>query len=212
MRILLTTSIIGAIVSGVPASSQAALNAYLKLTGQRQGLIKGDVTQKGREGLISGFEFKHEIISPRDAASGLPTGKRQHKPFIFVAEVGQAYPALLTALSTNETLQAEFLFFRPSLTATTTLGSEVQFMSIKLTNATLSSVSLRSANNKDPNLARLPEMVEIGFTYQRIDVQNLTTGKSYTDTWSAPVASVPEAAREARLARWRERPRRAARK
>ena len=25
--------------------------------------------------------FSHEIISPRDPASGLPTGKRQHKPF-----------------------------------------------------------------------------------------------------------------------------------
>jgi hypothetical protein len=24
----------------------------------------------------------HEIVSPRDAASGLPTGKRQHKPFV----------------------------------------------------------------------------------------------------------------------------------
>jgi hypothetical protein len=24
----------------------------------------------------------HEIVSPRDSASGLPTGKRQHKPFV----------------------------------------------------------------------------------------------------------------------------------
>jgi len=25
----------------------------------------------------------HEIVSPRDPASGLPTGKRMHKPFTF---------------------------------------------------------------------------------------------------------------------------------
>jgi type VI secretion system secreted protein Hcp len=29
-----------------------ALNAYLKLRGQKQGEIKGSVTQKGREGKI----------------------------------------------------------------------------------------------------------------------------------------------------------------
>ncbi|MEO6705881.1 MAG: hypothetical protein ABIN04_08550 [Ginsengibacter sp.] len=30
----------------------------------------------------------HEIVSPRDAASGLPTGKRMHKPFIITKELG----------------------------------------------------------------------------------------------------------------------------
>ena len=27
-----------------------------------------------------------EIVSPRDPASGLPTGKRQHKPFGYIGE------------------------------------------------------------------------------------------------------------------------------
>jgi hypothetical protein len=30
--------------------------------------------------LVSGGA--HAIVSPRDAASGLPTGKRMHKPFV----------------------------------------------------------------------------------------------------------------------------------
>jgi hypothetical protein len=29
-----------------------------------------------------------EIVSSRDPASGLPTGKRMHKPFTITAEVG----------------------------------------------------------------------------------------------------------------------------
>ncbi|HZF48038.1 MAG TPA: type VI secretion system tube protein Hcp, partial [Polyangiaceae bacterium] len=57
-----------------------ALNAYLKLKGQTQGEIKGSVTQKGREGKIMVIAVSHEIMSPRDPASGLPTGKRMHKP------------------------------------------------------------------------------------------------------------------------------------
>ena len=30
----------------------------------------------------------NEIVSPRDAASGLPTGKRMHKPFVITMELG----------------------------------------------------------------------------------------------------------------------------
>ena len=34
--------------------------------------------------------FEQEILSPRDAASGLPTGKRQHKPFTIITELDQS--------------------------------------------------------------------------------------------------------------------------
>ena len=32
------------------------------------------------------YGWSHEVKSPRDAASGLPTGKRQHKPVNLVKE------------------------------------------------------------------------------------------------------------------------------
>jgi hypothetical protein len=31
-------------------------------------------------------------ISPRDSASGLPTGKRQHKPFVFTKVIDKSTP------------------------------------------------------------------------------------------------------------------------
>ena len=40
-------------VSVIGLHADAALNAYLKLKGQKQGEIKGSVTQKGREGAIA---------------------------------------------------------------------------------------------------------------------------------------------------------------
>ena len=49
-----------------------ALQAYLNLKGQRQGEIKGSVTQKGREGKIAVIAVSHEIISPRDPAAACP--------------------------------------------------------------------------------------------------------------------------------------------
>jgi len=38
--------------------------------------------------------FEQEIVSPRDAASGLPTGKRQHKPFVITKELDKSSPVL----------------------------------------------------------------------------------------------------------------------
>lgn len=35
----------------------------------------------GREDSIMVIGMSHSVVAPRDAATGLPTGKRQHKPF-----------------------------------------------------------------------------------------------------------------------------------
>ena len=59
-----------------------ALNAFLKLKGEKQGEIKGSVTQKGREGKIMVTAASHEVIIPRDIVSGLPVGRHTHKPFV----------------------------------------------------------------------------------------------------------------------------------
>jgi len=38
--------------------------------------------------------FEQEIVSQRDAASGLPTGRRMHKPFIITKELDKSSPVL----------------------------------------------------------------------------------------------------------------------
>lgn len=38
------------------------------------------------------INFDQEIISPRDPASGLPTGKRMHKPFVIRKELDKSSP------------------------------------------------------------------------------------------------------------------------
>ncbi|AKC87441.1 hypothetical protein WQ53_12440 [Pseudoxanthomonas suwonensis] len=92
--------IAGLVAFALPVAAQAA--AYLKL-----GDIKGEAVQGSRAAAAPGRahqDHKGEIEihsfswgasnpsassgarapAPRDAASGLPTGKRQHKPMIFV--------------------------------------------------------------------------------------------------------------------------------
>jgi hypothetical protein len=41
------------------------------------------------------INFEQDIVSPRDAASGLPTGKRMHKPFVITKELDKSSPLLV---------------------------------------------------------------------------------------------------------------------
>jgi hypothetical protein len=60
------------------------------------------------------INFYHEVVSPRDAASGLPTGKRQHKPFVITKELDKSSPMLArespTKQSTGKVSMVDFHF------------------------------------------------------------------------------------------------------
>src|SRR3954470_1995728 len=104
-----------------------ALNAYLKLKGAKQGAIDGSVTQKGREGKIMIIAVQHEIVSPRDPASGLPTGKRMHKPFVVTKELDKSSPLLYNVLVNNENIPTWKLeHWTPQIKAAQGTGAEVQ--------------------------------------------------------------------------------------
>ncbi|MEP7126014.1 MAG: type VI secretion system tube protein TssD [Byssovorax sp.] len=166
-----------------------ALNAYLKLKGQRSGEIKGSVTQKGRENKIMVIAVSHEIISPRDAASGLPTGKRMHKPFVITKELDKSSPLLYSALTMNENISEwELQFWTPQLRATGGVGTEVQHFTVKLTNANIASIAFRMANNKHPDLMKFAEYEEVAFTYQKIEWTWNDGGITAGDDWETPAA------------------------
>lgn len=159
-----------------------ALNAYLKLRGQKQGEIKGSVTQKGREGKIMVIAVTHEIVCPRDVASGLPTGKRMHKPFYLTKELDKSTPLLYSVLVNNESLpEWELQFWQPSPT-----GQERQHYTVRLTNANIASIHFKMANVKHPALTRYAEYEEIGFTYQKIEWTWSDGGLSAEDDWETP--------------------------
>jgi type VI secretion system secreted protein Hcp len=160
-----------------------ALNAYLKLKGQKQGEIKGAVTQKGREGKIMVIAAHHEIVSPRDTASGQATGKRMHHPFVITKEVDKSSPLLHTAMMGNENLtEWELQFWRPAPT-----GVEKQHYTVKLTNARIASIAFTMPNNKNPDFAKLVEYEEIEFVYQKIQWIWVDGGLTATEDWMVPV-------------------------
>lgn len=166
-----------------------ALMAYLKLTGQKTGAVKGSITQKGREDSIGVIAVSHSIISPRDAASGLPTGKRMHKPFVITKELDKSSPLLYNMLVTNENIKDwELKFWTPQLKAATGTGTEVQHYVIKLINANIASMDFRQLHVKNPETAKFAEYEEIAFTYQKIIWTWNDGGITAEDDWEAPVA------------------------
>jgi type VI secretion system secreted protein Hcp len=161
-----------------------ALNAFLKLKGQKQGDIKGSVTQKGREGKIMVIAVSHEIVSPRDTASGLPTGKRQHKPFVITKELDKSTPLLFNALINNENIISwELQFFTPKKNGPGA-GAEVNHYTVKLTNASIADIKSIMLNNKNPELAHFAEYEEVAFTYQKIEWTWVDGGITAMDDWN----------------------------
>jgi type VI secretion system secreted protein Hcp len=158
-----------------------ALNAYLKLKGQKSGEIKGSVVQKGRENTILIVGADHLIVSPRDAASGLPTGKRQHQPIVLTKEVDRATPVLHTVLTNNENITE----FRLDFWQAANTGAELQYFTIELVNASIASIKLEMLNNEYPENVKIPVREKIAFTYQKIIWTWRQDGVTSTDDWEA---------------------------
>jgi type VI secretion system secreted protein Hcp len=160
-----------------------AMNAYLKVEGQKQGVIKGSVTQRGREDSILVIAFNHEVLSPRDAATGLPTGQRQHKMLTITKEIDRATPPLMNALVTNENLKKwELRFWRP-----VAAGTEKQFFTIKLQNAAIANIRMEMLNNMYPENVAHKEREHISFTYQQITWTYEDGALTAMDDWEARV-------------------------
>jgi hypothetical protein len=93
----------------ISSSSFAALNSYLQIKGSKGSsqivscpngactvpTLAADtytvslVDEKGTAAPVDG-KYECSIVSPRDAASGLATGKRMHKPFVITKELDKS--------------------------------------------------------------------------------------------------------------------------
>jgi type VI secretion system secreted protein Hcp len=165
-----------------------ALSAYLRLVGQKSGEIKGSVTQKGREGKIEVIAVSHDIVSPRDAASGLPTGKRMHKPLVITKQLDASSVPLQRVAADNENLREwELQFYAPELRGGAGVGTEANNFTINLTGASIAEINLQMPNDKHPDLMKLATFEEIAFTYQSIQWTWTEGGLTASDDWEGRI-------------------------
>jgi len=161
-----------------------AVNAYLTLKGQQQGPISGPVTEKGRENSIEIHSFSNQIASPRDPASGLPTGKRIHHPISIVKEIDQTSTALRSAFVENENLVSWTLQFWTVGAVDPVMDTETY--AIQLTNANIASIREFMVDSEDPANNGLPLREEVTFTYQKIEWIWTDGDTTAEDDWAQP--------------------------
>ena len=158
-----------------------AVQAYVKIKGAKQGQFKGEGVRTGPgAGMIPIVRFASGATAPRDASSGVATGKRQWQPIRITKEWGAASPQLLQALTANEQLPSVvFEFFRADKA-----GKEQLHYRITLQNAFVSSISssldLTSAAGT-PYAGH--ELEDVELTFQSIMVEDVADKTTATDDW-----------------------------
>jgi type VI secretion system secreted protein Hcp len=173
-KLLLVLSVLATIVIVSPAD--AALNAYLKLKGQKTGQIQGSTTQMGREGQIEVVAFEHTVkVDPGAKA-------KQHGVFTITKAFDKSSPILAKLMATQEPSEFELQLWRPAAT-----GKEVQYYTIKLTNARITQINFKQLNNKFPENMKHEQYEEIAFTYESITWTFNDGGITYSDAWGSAV-------------------------
>jgi type VI secretion system secreted protein Hcp len=151
---------------------------YMNIEGP-DGEIQGESIQNGREGWHQIRAYSHEIISPRDAASGLPTGKRQHKPFTVVKLINRGSPLLLKSMVNSDKLTVEIALWGTSPQT----GQEVMVFTYKLTGASIVAIRPWMPNLADPATSNYAPAEEISFSYRTIEVTFVNGGITAQDDW-----------------------------
>jgi len=169
---------------------------YLKITGQTQGLIKGDSVFKAHAGEIELEKIEWEALSPRDPHSGLPTGKRQMKPLVVKAKYSKASPKLQQAFSHNEGIKTAIISCMRPILATEgkgmgagLAGGVKDYLTITLTNASISSYKVDTDTIEGHTGAQAAQELaeEVSFTFQKIEWTWLDGGITYADDWQQGV-------------------------
>jgi type VI secretion system secreted protein Hcp len=153
------------------AFGQSSSDIFLQIKGAKQGQIKGSVAEKGNEGAIKIVTCQNSNLSPRDAASGQATGKRQHKPITITKEWDKSSPMLMTAFSTKENLpEVTLTFYKTGKSGAT-----------KWYTITLSDVLISGLKSSAGGKGQTPE--EVTFTFQKIEWTYHDGGVTASDDW-----------------------------
>lgn len=183
-RLLISVLALGALTTSGDGARAEML--FVKVEGQIQGLIKLwynpfaeiDGVSLTDYGWVDDFAWS--VISPRDPASGLPTGKRVHKPVSLRLRRSAATLSLGMALTDNENLTSvrlKWFGIDPDD------GSQMPTQELWLMNANISSFSMYTISEQ----GQLVTYVDVTLTYQKIGISDYLTGISYLDDWETPI-------------------------
>ena len=168
MKVMLL-AVVG-LVLGSAVSANAAVSFHVQIDGKTQGKFKGEGTGE-KLGNIPSLHLAFEVKSPRDPASGLPTGKRQYSPIVITKEWGASSTQIFRALINNELLKTVVLnFYKPSAN-----GMEVLFETWTLTDASVSDIKSYQSPLVSGDAYSGKALEDVSFSFRRIEILNQET-------------------------------------
>jgi type VI secretion system secreted protein Hcp len=153
-----------------------AYEFYVTIEGAKQGRFAGESPRSVWKGKLAGVGFSYEVTSPREAAGGQATGRRQHGAVTFTKEWGAASPQLFEALVTNEVVTSVLFEF----VRTNDVGVEYVFHTIRLTDAAVTAIHQYVAAQEEADLDNA-ELEDVALTFRGIEIVNLDGKTSASD-------------------------------
>jgi type VI secretion system secreted protein Hcp len=141
-----------------------ALPYYMTMEGEKTGKIDFSPVFADKEGAVC-HAFDQSIKIPFDSKTGKAAGLRIHGPITITKSFDKGSPLLYQMLCTGEKAkEVSFKFYRilPN-------GSEENYFTITLKNATIVEMKPSMLNHFDPNLAKYDHMEDVSFTYAQIE-------------------------------------------
>jgi type VI secretion system secreted protein Hcp len=154
---------------------------YVTIRGVKQGVFKGQTMGAGHQGEIMGFQYVFQLSAAVNTSSGQASGKHQYTPITFTKVLDASSPQIIQASTSNELLSlVQFDFVHSG-----TDGKESVYQTIKLTNATISSVKeyMGFPNAGEPSDPR--QLEDVSFTFQKIEISNNEGKTTVMDDWNS---------------------------
>lgn len=159
-----------------------AENVYLFLKASGTD-IPGDstVSSDGRENSIECLEYRDSVATPRDASSGMATGRRSYEPIKILKRLDRSTPLIFKALCNNEAIEATFRFFRPNPTGD---GTTQHFFTVEIGQARISQIERVNPNTMQGVTATEPAYEEVSFVFGTIRACYEDGGIEHVDEWT----------------------------
>lgn len=170
-----------ALLTLMPAVGRAqTFEFYVLIEGTKQAQFANESTRSNHAPRLVGLNFDYLVKTPRDAVTGMVSGKRQHGPVTMTKEWGAASPQLFQALVSNEILKSVvFEFYQ-----TNEAGEEQLATMVKLTNATVIEIHQRTPTptpGTNASAGNRRQLEDVSFTFSTIEIQHVPGKTMATD-------------------------------
>jgi type VI secretion system secreted protein Hcp len=136
----------------------------------KQGKFKGESNKSKFADKIELSGFIQEVNSPREAGTGIASGKRSYQPIILLKQAGVSSPQFFQAIATGEILKKVVIEFYKTEPGT---GTEINYYRITLENVMVSGFKqfIGPLQNEKFNPADNTLFDEIRLVFQKITIE-----------------------------------------